>query len=171
DVVVVTGAAAEISCHAGAYLVRARLRNARQESFRAHELTLRAEAALRSIVIDKGLLQRIEAPILRKTFHCFDGPAIRPHGKVAARVHRLAVEQYRAGPTFASVAADLGPRQAEVIAEKLDQRPAVFDLDAPIGSIDRNPYHRSRNRIRANTSRWRLCFDFRRCRRNRERRP
>jgi len=75
-------------------------------------------------VIDKGLLQRIEAPILRKAFHCFDGPAIRPHGKIAARVHGLAVEQHRAGSTFAAVAADLGPGQAEVIAEKLDRSPA-----------------------------------------------
>src|SRR5262249_52469404 len=140
DVVVVTGAAAEISCHAGAYLVRARLRIARQESFGAHELARRAEAALRSIMIDKGLLQRIEAPVLRKTLHCLDRPAIRPHGKVTARVDRLAVEQYRAGSTFAAVAADLGPGQAEVIAEKLDQRPAVFDLNAPLGSIYGKPY-------------------------------
>src|SRR5262245_51664850 len=102
----------------------------------AHQLPRRAEAALRRVVFGKRLLKRMELAARAQTFNRRDLAAVGPDGKLAARVHRLAVEQYRAGAAFATVATDLRAGEIQVISEQLDQRPAILDVDLPRGPVD-----------------------------------
>ena len=66
------------------------------------------------------------------------GAAVHPHRELAARVHRLAVEQHRARAALAAIAADLGAGEPQVIAQQFDQRPAIFHLEAMGGAVDRH---------------------------------
>src|SRR5581483_8516039 len=51
-------------------------------------------------------------------------------GQHGAGFHRPAVHVHDAGAALAGVAADMGPREVEVIAQKMDQQRAVLDLDS-----------------------------------------
>src|SRR5438045_1733363 len=81
---------------------------------RRHQLPRRAEAALRGVVIDEGLLQRAQPAVACETLDGLDRPAIGPHRQLAAGVDGTAVEQHRAGAAFTAIAADLGPGEADV---------------------------------------------------------
>ena len=131
DVVVVAGAAADVAGHRGARLFGGRVRRGVQQRLRAHQLARRAEAALRRIVGDERPLQRI----VQQSFDGLNGAAVGPHAELAARIDRLAVEQDRARAALAAVAADLGAGQLEVVAQRLDERPAIFDLERALRAV------------------------------------
>ena len=80
-------------------------------------------------MLDERLLQRIELIALREPFDRLNRAAVGPHRELAARIHRLAVEQHGAGAALAAVAADLRAGQPEVIAQRFGQRPAILDLE------------------------------------------
>jgi hypothetical protein len=83
----------------------------------AHELSRGAEPALRPVVFYERLLKRIELLTMREALDGLDFSSVGPYRKIAARVDWLAVQQDRTGSAFATVAADLRTRQAEVIAQ------------------------------------------------------
>jgi hypothetical protein len=68
-------------------------------------------------VFYERLLKRIELLIMRETLDGLDFSSVGPYRKIAARVDWLAVQQNRTGTAFATVAANLCARQAEVIAQ------------------------------------------------------
>src|SRR5262249_1264030 len=166
---VVVGAAAKITCQSGAHIVRIRVCIPREQSFGAHQLTRRTESTLRPIMFDECLLQWIEPSVLRETLDRLHGSAIGPHGQIAARVDRLAVQQDCAGTALAPVTTDLCPGHAEVSAKNFNQCPAIFDLDAARGAVPRYTYRFSWNRLGC-WDRYRILGFDGWCGRNRKRR-
>ena len=87
-------------------------------------------------MLDEGLLQRIQPTVLEQPFDRLHRTAVHPDRELAARVDRLAVDEHRAGAALAAIAADLGAGEAEVVAQRLGEGPAIFD---PQGA--RRPVH------------------------------
>ena len=110
-------------------------------------------------MIDKRLLQRVEPSVLGKAFNGLDGPAIGPNGQIAAGVNGPAVEQHGACSAFAAIATNLRSCKAEMIAQKFDQRPPVFNFDAALGAVDSESYWGLWDGFERN-----LCLDPWRCR-------
>jgi hypothetical protein len=130
----------------------------REQSLGAHQLSGRAESALRAVMLDECALQRIKLRTPRESFDRLHRPAVSPYGKIAARVNRLAIEQHGAGATLAAIASDFRSRHFEVIAEQLHQRPAIFHFDAPLRAVhhhtDRRPRHAVAWRVHGNSLRF-----------------
>src|SRR5262249_53559782 len=147
DVVVVVRAAAQVARHSGTNFICARVRVSQKKPPGAHELPGRAKTALRAVMLDERLLQRIEPAVLCETLDGLHRPAIGPHSEVAARVNGPAVQQNRAGAAFATVAANLCSGQAEVIAQKFNQRPSIFYFDALLGAVYGQSYRCPGNRL------------------------
>ncbi len=131
DVVVVAGAAADVAGHRGPCLFGSGVRRGVQERLCAHQLTRRAVATLRRIVGDEFPLERI----VQQAFNGLNGAAIGPQRQLAARIDRFAVEQDRARAALAAVAANLGARQLEMVAQRLDERPSIFDQERALRSV------------------------------------
>ena len=90
---------------------------------RRHDLAGRAVAALEGVVIDEGLLHRMQRAVrLGEAFDGGDLLALDARGERQARQHAAAVDQHRAGAALAMVAALLGAGQADVLAQRVEQR-------------------------------------------------
>ena len=143
NVVVVIRAAAQIAGHRCPNFIARRMRILHQQRLGDHQLPGGAVAALRRVMLDEGFLQRIELAVLGQPFHRLDRAAVHPHGQLAARIQRRAVHQNGAGAALAAIAADLGARELQVVAQQLDQGPAVLHFHAAIhavdGDLDRGP--------------------------------
>ena len=111
-------------------------RRGRHDGLGRHQLARRAESALRAVAGDERRLKRIEPAVDGEPFDRRHGAAVGPHGELTARVDGDAVEMHRARAALAAVAADLGPRQVEVIAEQLGERPPIFDVDGAPFAVD-----------------------------------
>ena len=70
----------------------------------------------------ESALQPVQPALRRQPFDRLDGPSLAPDRKHDTRGHGLIVDQHGAGATFAAIAAGLGPRQADDIAQILDQQ-------------------------------------------------
>src|SRR5262249_6958909 len=132
--------AAQSTEHWPAHIVRIRLGISYAQSLGTHQLTRRTESTLWPIVFDERLLQWIECSVLRQPLDCLHGPAVGPHGQIAARVDRLAVQQDRAGAALPTITTDLRASHAEVVAKNFNERPAIFYFDAARGAVHRNAY-------------------------------
>ena len=66
-----------------------------------------------------------------------DGFAFHLGGEQQATVHRLAVDQDRAGSTVADVAAFLGAGQTQLLAQHVKQRLARLDRNGVAVAVDR----------------------------------
>lgn len=125
-------------CKVGATVVRYRTGHSVFE-FGKHadcgaDLTGRAVTALEAIVLNKGLLQRVQLTIPREAFDGDDLTALVLHGERQAGVDALPVDQNCACAASSLIAAFLRALQAEVIAKSVEQRYAwlnrEFSLDA-----------------------------------------
>ena len=102
-----------------------------------HDHPGRTEAALQAGVPGERGLQRIEglAPA-----HSLDGGDLRA-GRLdreeEARADRQAVEPDRAGSADPVLAADMGARETEVVAEHVRQEPARLDATGEALAVDR----------------------------------
>ncbi len=76
-----------------------------------HYLPWRAIAALERVVIDEGLLNRMELSVRGEAFNRRDLRAIRRGGEDKATIHASTIQMDRAGAAFTEVAALLGPCQ------------------------------------------------------------
>ena len=75
-------------------------------------------AALQTVIVAEGGLHRVQLVALGDAFDRGDVGAVglaREHG---AGLHRLAVDMDDAGAALAGVAADMGPGEAEVLAQE-----------------------------------------------------
>ena len=70
----------------------------------------------------KGALQAMRPILGGQAFDCFDRSSIAPQRERKAGWHRLAVDEDGASTTLASVAADLGARQAHDLTQIIDQK-------------------------------------------------
>ena len=73
-----------------------------------------AEAALESLRVEEGLLQRMRATLAAKSFKGGDRVPFGAERRDQAAVHRLAVDQHGAGAAIAGVAALLDAEMAEL---------------------------------------------------------
>src|SRR5712692_1348786 len=138
DDVHVARAATEVALEAPPDLVIGRTRVLRQQISGGHDHPWRAEAALEAVLVPERLLQRVELAILG---HAFDrGEALafgldREHG---AALHRLAVDEDRAGPALAGVASDMGARQAGDVPYVVHEQEPGLDLILVPAAVDRS---------------------------------
>ena len=141
DVPVVVRAAADVADQALADLVPGGVRDVVEQGAGRHQLARGAEPALRAVVLDEPLLQRAQLVAVGQPLDRGHLPAVGPDRELAAGVDGGAVEPDRAGAALASVAADLGPCQTQVVAQNLGQCPTVLDLEVVCLAVDtqRNP--------------------------------
>ena len=82
----------------------------------------RAEAALQAVVLPEGLLQRMQHAVLHQALDRRDLGAVGLHREHQARAGRLAVDQHRARPADAVLAADVRAGEPQVLAQEVDQQ-------------------------------------------------
>ena len=144
---VVVRAAAEVARHALPDLVLGGIRRGGHDGLGRHQLARRAESALRAVASDERRLKRIEPAVDGEPFDRRHRAAVGPDGELTAGVDGDAVEMNRARAALATVAADLGPRQVEVVAEQLGERPPIFDVDGAPFAVDGQRDGGARRRI------------------------
>src|SRR5262249_8878790 len=76
-----------------------------------------AEAALKALRIEEGLLHRMRAGLAAETLDRGDGAALGPEGRDQAAMHGLPVEQHGAGAATAALAALFHAEMAELAQE------------------------------------------------------
>ena len=112
-----------------------------QEAFVEHadrraDLTGRAEAALEAVVLDEGGLHRMQRLLGTEAFDGDDRPVGAGCSEVQAGVLAHAVDQHRAGPALAVVAALLGAGQAGMLAQRIEQRHARIEAQRVLAPVD-----------------------------------
>src|SRR5881227_4387785 len=95
-----------------------------EEVGRGHDHPGRAVAALEPVVLPERLLQRVQraVPALRHSLDRLDVAAVRLRRQHRAALHRLAVQEHRAGAAVRGVTADVGAGQAKVVAQVVDEQ-------------------------------------------------
>src|SRR5215510_9510851 len=109
EIVVVSTAPTEIAGERVARLVTGRFRIGLEQRHRRHDLSRGAEAALRSKLVDEGLLHLVQLAI--RTLEPFDGGDLAATQRVRQRragMMRRVVYQHRAGAAFTAVTTQLG---------------------------------------------------------------
>src|ERR1700677_2300254 len=87
-----------------------------------HDLARRAIAALEGVVIDKGLLHRMQGSVrVREPLDCAHPMALGRDGEGEARKDPHAVDMHRARPTLTMITALLRARQTDVLAQGVKQ--------------------------------------------------
>ena len=129
DDVGIGAAAADVAAHQLADLVGGlRLAFGDQAGGRA-DLARRAVAALEGVVVDEGLLQRMQRAVRRQAFDGGDLRAVLHHRQREAGIDAPAVDQHRAGAALAVVAALLGAGEVEMVAQRVEQGRPRRDLE------------------------------------------
>src|SRR6202789_3046896 len=82
-----------------------------------------AEAALKSLRVQKGLLHRMDGGFARKAFDGGDRVAFGAERRNEAAMYRLVVEQHGAGAAVASVATFLDAEMAELAQKRAQALP------------------------------------------------
>src|SRR5687768_15204300 len=127
DDVLIAGTAAEIPRDRHANLLRRRRRVLAQEREQRHEHSGSAEPALKPVRFAESQLQGMKraalrplpaARALRQTFDRRKLPAVHLGRQHETRAHGLTVQQHRAGATDTVLAADVRPREAELVSEE-----------------------------------------------------
>ena len=111
-----------------------------EQGHRGHDKARGAEAALKAVAVEEGLLHRMQH---RSVGEAFDGKDLRPvrlDRQHQTRPDGQPVDEHRAGPAHAVFAAHVGPGQSEVVAQKVGQRAAGFDPGLPGASVDPDLY-------------------------------
>src|SRR5215475_7119951 len=100
-----------------------------------HDLAGRAIPALECIMIDKGLLHGMKRGAGRsKTLDRRDALACRHHGQLETREYRFATDMQGTRTALPVITTLLGPREADVLAERVEQRRPGVDCHT-IGRI------------------------------------
>src|SRR5581483_7093055 len=89
---------------------------------RRADLARRAVAALNRVVLDERLLQRMQLSVPREPLDRRDLGVLAGDRENEAAVHPATVEQHGARAALAVIAALLRPREAEVLAQRVEER-------------------------------------------------
>src|ERR1700730_17517735 len=92
-----------------------------EKSDRRHDLPGRAVAALKGVMTDERLLDRMQRPVPCKSFDRGHLTAVALSGQRQTRQNPLAVRQNRARTARSLIAALLRTDQAEVLAQRVEQ--------------------------------------------------
>src|SRR5262249_15605791 len=131
-------APAQVSGDPVADLVFARVGIAGQERARAHQHAGRAESALQAVALPESLLERVQLAADREPLDGLDRRAVGLDGEHRAALDGLTVDAHRARTAARGVAADVGPGQAEVLADEVDQERARLDRAGLLLAVDRD---------------------------------
>src|SRR5258708_25070482 len=129
DDAVIAGAATQVAVQFGADLSLARLRVASDQIDGAHHHPRRAVAALQAVMVPERRLHRVHAAV--GTRYALDGDdigAVSLRCKHVAALHRVAVHVYGTGAALRGVAADVRAREAQGIANEVDQQNPRFQF-------------------------------------------
>ena len=121
----VPGAAAEVAGERLADLVVRRMRAAPQEVGGRDDEPRRAEAALHGARVDERLLHRVQVAVLGETLDRRHVVPVRLRREHEAGADERAVEQHRARAALALLARVLRAREAELLAQREEQRLAL----------------------------------------------
>src|SRR5262249_14059423 len=111
----VARAAAEVAAQCVPDLLVARRAVAGEEIRRRQDHPRRAEAALEPVVLDERALDRVQFAVAPEAFDGGDLTSLGLPGENRAALRRPAVDEDRAGPALARVAADVRACQAEPV--------------------------------------------------------
>jgi hypothetical protein len=103
---------------------------------RRHDLSRRAIAALEGVLVDEGLLHRMQLAVLRKPLDGGDLLAFGGQRQRQAGEHAAAFNQHRAGAALAVIAALLAAGQAKMLAQCVQQRGARVDVERTGFAVD-----------------------------------
>src|SRR6266508_86182 len=96
----------------------------------------RAEAALQAVVLVEGLLQRMQLAVLHQPLHRHELRPVRLHREHQAGAGRQAVDEHGAGAADAVLATDVGPGEAQVLAQEVHEELARLAAPLPPLTID-----------------------------------
>src|SRR6267378_4677042 len=112
-----------------------------QQRHCGEDLAALAVSALRHLMLDPGLLHRVELPALRKAFDRHDALASGCGRRERARAHRLAVHVNGAGAALPDAAAELGTLHVEHVAQQPEQRHLRLDVNLAWPPVDGQSDH------------------------------
>src|SRR4029078_13053045 len=156
----VAGAAADVALQRLLDLVLGRARVLTQQRGRGYQHPRRAVAALESVMLVEGLLQRRQLLALAEPLDGLDARAVRLDGEEHAALDERAVEDHRAGAAVAGVATDVAAGEVEVVAEEMDEELARLDVALVRRPVDgdRDVHQRaaasSAARVASTSERW-----------------
>src|SRR6266545_4605802 len=102
-----------------------------------HDLSRRAIAALKGVMLDKGLLHGMQLAVrTRNSFDRCDRMILDARRKSEARQHAPTVHQHRAGAALSLVATLLGAGQAQVLTQRVKQCCSHIERDAMLALVD-----------------------------------
>ncbi len=136
DDLVISGTAAEVAGEPEADSVFVGIGLAVEQSLGGHDEAWRADAALERGFFEEGLLEGVELVAMGEPFDGGYFTAGGFHRQHAARIDDAAVDEDRAGPTVAVVAAFLGAGQADFVAEHFEETLAVFAEEVGFGAVE-----------------------------------
>src|SRR5262249_19105905 len=119
-------------------VVLARVLVTLEERVAGHQHAGGTVAALEPVLLDEGLLERMELPVPLEPLHREHLAAVGLDTEDGARLDRPPVEQHGAGAAVAGVAADVGPGEPEALAEQVDQQEPRLDVGGPLLAVDRD---------------------------------
>src|SRR5947209_4726957 len=93
----------------------------------SHHKSGSTETALLRVVVNKGLLDRMELSILRQAFNRGDLMGLCVNGQHRAGINRFAVQMHRTCAAGATVAHALGAGQVELVAQSVEQCDPRFE--------------------------------------------
>src|SRR6266446_4220507 len=127
DAVGVAGTAADIAGQVMADFALGRVRVLREQLPGSHDHARRTEAALQGMVLmERGLNRMQGATAGREPFDRRDRRTVGHHGKNRTGLGGLSVDIDGAGAALRGVAADIGSREAEIVAQQMNQKLARF---------------------------------------------
>src|SRR4051794_32392984 len=102
-----------------------------------HDLSRRAIAALKGVMLDEGLLHGMQLAVwTRNPFDRCDRMILDARRKSEARQHAPPVDQHRAGAALSLVATLLGAGQPQVLTQRIEQCRSHIECDAMLALVD-----------------------------------
>src|SRR6476646_4563332 len=124
-----------------------------QQRHGGHHLAGRAEAALECILVDEGLLNRMESAVVGKTLDRRHLRTLRRRRKNHAPVHTSAVQMDSTGAAFTEIAAFLGARELQVLAQQIEQCGPRINSELVVAAGDAQRDRQMRTKFHVLTSR------------------
>src|SRR5664279_3801705 len=137
--VLVARAAAQVALDAVADLVVRGIRVARQLIRGRHDHARRAEAALQTVLLPERVLDGVQATLGSHALDRDDDATVGLDGQDGARFDCVPVQPDGARAALAGVAAHVGPGQAQVLADGMDQDLSGLERELMGDSVDRQP--------------------------------
>src|SRR5437879_3958529 len=132
-----TSAAAKIALERLFYVVVARLRILFQERRSGHDHAIRAVRALRSLLVDEGLLERVESIGLAEALERGDRLVTYVRNGCHACADRRIAQMDGACSTLRQSTSKLRPVELQVISEDVQQRRVGRDINNVLLSVHR----------------------------------